>query len=417
MICRQKPSARHFALSAVGAIALSAAGSNLLASGSAQVAHSTPRSYRIDAAALPPPNATRSVDNGQSVVPRPPGARLYVAPGFGVALWASGLDNPREIVTAPNGDVLVAESRANRIRILRPGKSGRIAQRSVLVGGLRQPFGMAFYPPANPKWLYVANTDSIVRYPYRPGDLKLAGRPRHILSLPGGGYNQHWTRTIVFSPDGRKLYVAVGSRSNVGIEAPPRATIFVCDPDGSDRHTYASGLRNAVGLAFDPIDGRLWAAVNERDRIGDRIPPDFVTAVRSGGFYGWPYSYIGNHQDPRMPRRPDLERKAIVPDVLLPAHSAALTVLFGRGRFGRDAYVALHGSWNRRDPSGYEIVRVPLDAHGRALGSFQDFVWGWHTSTGKVWGRPVGLTFLNDGSMIVSDDGGNCLWRVTGGRG
>ncbi len=377
-----------------------------------------PATYHLSAAKLPPPYATPSVRNEPNIVARPSGARLYTPPGFQIEEWANDLERPRLIEVAPNGDVFVAESYVNRVTVLRPDQSGRPRTRSYFATDLRQPFGIAFYPPGpNPRYVYIANPDSVVRFPYRNGDLKARGPARLLVRLPGGGYNQHWTRTLVFRPDGKKMYVSVGSESNVGIEAPPRACVMEYNPDGTGRRLFASGLRNAVGLGFSPITGALWAAVNERDGLGDNVPPDYVTSVKAGGFYGWPYYYIGAHHDPRMPQRPDLRRKTIVPDVLLEAHCAALSVTFYTGAqfpaaYKNDIFVAMHGSWNRRSRDGYKVVRVRMQPDGRAQGGYEDFAWGWRTARGQVWGRPVYTAIARDGSLLISDDGSNKIWHV-----
>lgn len=379
----------------------------------------TPASHFIQASSLPAPYATRSVDNFPHLVARPAGAALHVPPGFSIAEWATGLENPRFITVAPNGDVFVAESAPGIILVLRPAANGAMPSlRREFLTGLRQPFGIAFYPVGlDPKYIYVADTDAVLRYPYHNGDLKAGGPGKLLIHLPGGGYNQHWTRTIVFSPNGKKLFVSVGSRENVGIEPPPRACVMVYTSDGTQGHVFASGLRNAVGLGFSPVTGALWAGVNERDDLGDNVPPDYVTSVRAGGFYGWPYYYIGGHHDPRMPLRPDLASKTIVPDVLLAPHCAALSISFGqKSSFPRayksSIYVATHGSWNRSTRSGYEVMRVPMNANGTAQGGYKDFAWGWCMPDGTVWGRPVCTAFARDGSLLITDDGGNKIWRV-----
>ena len=353
-------------------------------------------------------------------MPRPAGAALHVPPGFTIAEWASGLDNPRFLTVAPNGDVFVAESAAGTILLLRPSAGdAEPAVRSEFLTGLSQPFGIAFYPRGpHPKYVYIADTDAVLRFPYKNGDLKASGPGKLLIPLTGGGYHQHWTRTIVFSPDSKKLYVAVGSRENVGIEDPPRACVMQYAPDGTGRRVFASGLRNAVGLGFSPVTGALWAAVNERDDLGDNVPPDYATSVRAGGFYGWPYYYIGKHHDPRMPERPDLAAKTIVPDVLLEPHCAALSISFGQAsdfpeQYKTGIYVAMHGSWNRSTRAGYKVARLPMNRNGAAQGGYKDFVWGWCMPDGTVWGRPVCTAFARDGSLLITDDGGNKIWRVS----
>jgi glucose/arabinose dehydrogenase len=381
------------------------------------VASASPKTYHFTSDTLPAPFASPSVNNGQHIVDHPDGAPLYAPLGFHVAPWITHLDNPRFLTVAPNGDVFVSESRANRVSVIRQNPQG-VAAAAPFATDMRQPFGIAFYPNGpNPQYIYIANTDSVVRYPYHNGDSSVDGPGEKIADLPGGGYNQHWTRTIVFSPDDKHLYIGCGSRENLGVEDPPRACIMECNPDGSGMQVFASGLRNAVGLSFNPKSGELWAAVNERDGMGDKLPPDYATSVQRGGFYGWPYVYIGNHPDPRLPTPANMQ-PPIVPDVLLEAHCAALSVEFYEGtQFPRsyrgDAFVAMHGSWNRADPSGYKVVRVPMDSHGHTKGGYQDFVWGWKTSDGQVWGRPVAIAFTRDGSMLLTDDGSNTIWKIT----
>lgn len=369
----------------------------------------------IDPKRLPAPFATRSADNGPRITPRA-GAPLFAAKGFVVNEWQSGLSRPRKITVAPNGDVFVAESYNGRIKVLRDASGGG---RPGLVGlfatGLKQPYGIAFYPPGpSPKFIYIAETDKLVRYPYRNGDLKLRGVGQKLADLPGGGYNQHWTRNVLFSPDGKRMFITVGSATNAEPEPYPRASILVAAPDGRGLRTYASGLRNPVGLAFQPGTGRLWTAVNERDRLGDGLVPDYATHVQEGGFYGWPYFYIGGYHDPRVkiPANARL-RPGIVPDTLLEAHSAALGIAFPtqKGPFA-GAYVSMHGSWNRSGRSGYKIVRLLFDGTGRPTGRYQDFVWGFATARGRVWGRPVDVAFDRAGKLLFTDDASGTIWKV-----
>lgn len=384
--------------------------------------------HRITISDLPPDYATPSSDNSPKVVTPPKGAKLRVPEGFEVALFASGFANPRYLLTAPNGDIFVTESSANRIRVLRDADGdGRPEINEKFATGLKQPFGLAFYPPGpNPKFLYVANTNSIVRFPYRNGDLRAGGNPEHIADLSAGGRltgGGHWTRDIVFSRDASKLYASVGSKTNVDDETEEpeereRARIFQFNPDGSDRRLYAWGIRNAVGIDVHPQTGELWASVNERDGLGDDLVPDYITRVRQGGFYGWPWYYLGNHQDPRHQGvRPDLASKVITPDILVQAHSAPLKMIFYDAEqfpdaYRGDAFVAFHGSWNRAKRTGYKVVRVPLD-HGSPQGIYEDFLTGFVTPEGNVWGRPVGLTVAKDGSLLVSEDGNNMIWRIS----
>ncbi|MDB4982819.1 MAG: L-sorbosone dehydrogenase [Myxococcales bacterium] len=378
---------------------------------------------------LPRPSATPSVDHQPRIVPRPTNAWPQVPAGFRVTLYADGLDNPRALRTAPNGDVFVTESRAGRLRVLRGvGPDGRAKGGATFVQHLTRPFGVAFYPPGpSPEWLYVANTGSIVRFRYVNGDLRARRTPpERIATLPGGGLLRgggHWTRDLAFSADGKKLYVSVGSRSNVddtdgNADERERADILEMSPEGKDRRIYASGLRNAVGIAISPRTGALWASVNERDELGDELVPDYVTHVVDGGFYGWPWFYLGAHEDPRRAgEHPELAHRALVPDVLLPSHSASLALAFYGGEqfpvaYRGDIFAAQHGSWNRATPAGYEVVRVRLDEQGNARGGYEDFMTGFVTPDGAAWGRPVGVAVAADGALLVSDDAGNCVWRV-----
>jgi glucose/arabinose dehydrogenase len=373
---------------------------------------------------LPKPNATKSASRFSRVVPRPENAWPKVPPGFEVDLLAEGLNNPRNIVTAPNGDLFIAESGPNRIKILRLATDGKVVQTNIFAEKLRQPFGIAFYPlGAQPKYVYVANTDSVVRYPYQNGDLQARGAEEMIVpDIPSGGRlagGGHWTRDVVFSKDGKKMFVSVGSKSNVSDDQNEknRATVLEYNPDGSGFRTFASGIRNPVGLAIEPKTGMLWASVNERDEMGDNLPPDYITSVKDGGFYGWPWYYIGNHQDPRHEgKRPDLADKVIVPDVLVQSHMASLCMTFYTGKqfpaeYQGCAFAAEHGSWNRERRVGYKVICVPMQ-NGKATGEYIDFMTGFVTPEGEVWGRPVGVTVDNQGSLIVTDDGAGKVWRV-----
>lgn len=371
---------------------------------------------RLTAGDLPPPGATDSVDNGPTVVARPSGVLPRVPSGFDVALFATGLTNPRMVRVAPNGDVFVVESQANRVRVLRDGAM------HVFAGGLDQPFGIAF----RPGWVYVANTGSVVRFAYADGDLEAKAPPETVVAdLSGGGRLRgggHWTRDVVFSKDGRKMFVSVGSLSNVSDDASEarRARIFEYSPDGKDERVFATGIRNPVGLAVHPETGDLWTSVNERDELGDHLVPDYVTRVKDGGFYGWPWFYIGDHQDPRHEgAHPELAGKVLVPDVLVQSHSAALGMTFYTGasfpeEWRSGAFVAFHGSWNRARRTGYKVVFVPV-RNGVPLGEYVDFMTGFVLPDATVFGRPVAVAVAKDGALLVSDDGGNCLWRVSHG--
>jgi glucose/arabinose dehydrogenase len=401
---------------------------------------------RITPEDLPAPYATKSVSTVSRIVPRPDGVLPHAPPGFQVQLYATGLDQPRIIQVAPNGDVFVMETRAGQIRVLRGVDSaGRAAQSSIFATGFIEAYGMAFYPGgADPRWLYVANTNSVVRFPYRSGDLVASGAadtviaslpsdvPRdiqafaeYVRSVRAGKLppdHGHWTRDIAFSLDGRRLFVAVGSASNVDDpdEHPSeqrRADILEYTPDGKFVKVFASGLRNPSGIAVDPESGVLWTSVNERDGLGDDLVPDYITHVEEGGFYGWPYFYLGGHPDPRHEgKHPELKDSVIVPDVLLQSHTASLQIAFYQGtqfpeRYRGDIFASQHGSWNRSVRSGYEVVRVPLH-DGEASGVYEDFLTGFLTPDGDVWGRPVGVGVAADGSLLVSDDGSGSVWRV-----
>lgn len=379
---------------------------------------------KLTVADLPPPYATTSVDNEATIVARPPGALPRVPPGFVVDLLATGLHNPRMIRTAPNGDVFVVESGAGRVTIVRGADREAGPERvEVFATGLRQPFGVGFYPPAQPRWVYVANTDSVVRVPYADGDLKARGPAETIIDdISGGGRLRgggHWTRDLVFSSDGSKMYVSVGSRSNVSDNAAEarRARIFEYTPDGKNERVYATGIRNPVGLAIHPVSHELWTSVNERDELGDHLVPDYITRVRDGGFYGWPWFYIGPHQDPRhRGKHPELRDQVIVPDVLLQSHSASLGMMFYTGtqfpaEYRLQAFAAEHGSWNRARRTGYKVIWAVVH-DGVPTGEYVDFMTGLVTPEGRVWGRPVAVTQSQQGALIVSDDAGECLWRI-----
>jgi glucose/arabinose dehydrogenase len=325
----------------------------------------------------------------------------------------------------PEGDVLAVESRGNRIVRLRDADKDGVAEiREVFAdesNGLNLPFGMAF----TDTHFYVGNTNGVRRYPYSRGQGRLTGKGSEVTSLPGLGYNQHWTRNVRVAPDGKRLFVTVGSESNVSVEESPRASVLVMQLDGSGRQVYASGLRNPVGLDFHPRTGEPYVTVNERDGLGDDLVPDYLTRIQQGAFYGWPYAYLApKNVDPRRTKdgrseKPELAAKTITPDVLFPAHSAALGLVFYRGtafpeRYRGGAFVAFRGSWNRSEGTGYKIAFVPFDAQGRPAGSFEDFLTGFLLDpTGpKVWGRPVGLLELPDGSLLLTDDGNGRIYRI-----
>lgn len=378
---------------------------------------------KITAADLPKPFATPSANNRAMIVPRPADAWPQALPGFKVELFASGLDTPREIRTAPNGDLFVMESNKGEILIFRGmTPDGKPKEHSVFATGLRQSFGMAFYPPGNnPQYVYAANTDSVVRFPYKSGDLKAGGPAETIITgLPRGG---HWTRDLAFSPDGKRLFVSVGSGSNIDDPATHpgekgRAAIREYTPDGKFVKLYATGIRNPVGIAINPTTGELWCSTNERDGLGDNLVPDYITHVQEGRFYGWPYYYMGSNPDPRLPAHPELKGKVIVPDVLLQPHNASLELTFYEGsqfpaEYKGDIFAAEHGSWNKARRAGYEVIRVPLKDGHAVSGAYEDFLTGFVTPSGEVWGRPVGVATAADGSLMVTDDGSNSIWRVS----
>jgi glucose/arabinose dehydrogenase len=357
------------------------------------------------------------VDNQPVVVPPPPDFQPQVPPGFKVSVFARGFAEPRWLAVAPNGDVFVADSAAGAVVVLRdPQKLGRAESREIFADHLLLPFGIAFHD----NYAYIADTNEVLRFRYDPKTSKRIGDGEHVLDLPGMGYHQHWTRSLAFSPDGNRLFVSVGSKTNVSIEDDSRrAAILVSDPDGRNMRVYASGLRNAVGIAFRSESGTLWATVNERDDIGDDRPPDYFTHVADGGFYGWPFAYVGGHIDDRVSPRPDLVRRIVTPDVLLDAHVAPLQFSFYEKQqfpsvYWHGAFVAEHGSWNRRVRAGYQVVFVPFRSDSSAdkpVPFFSGFV---PNPTGKeVYGRPVGVAIAADGSLLISDDGAKIIWRVS----
>jgi glucose/arabinose dehydrogenase len=370
---------------------------------------------------LPEPYATSSATNGPKIVPRPQTAWPKAPPGFKVELYATGLTNPRVMRIAPNGDIFLAETSAGDIKVFRGiTADGKPEQEKVFATGLNIPFGIAFYPLGpNPQWVYVANMDSVVRFPYHVGDMTNSAPPQQLLDLPSGGH--HRSRDVVFSPDGKKMFVSVGSDQNVD-DAPTeknRADILELNPDGSGLRVYASGIRNPVGIAINPTTGELWCSVNERDGLGNDLVPDYITHVQDGGFYGWPWWYMGGNQDPRFAgKHPELKDKVITPDVILQPHNASLEMAFYDGKqfpaeYAGDIFASEHGSWNRSPRAGYEVIRVPLHQTGHASGEYEDFLTGFVVDDENVWGRPVGVAVAPDGSLLVSDDGSGSLWRVS----
>jgi len=404
--------------------------------------------HHIKVSDLPAPYATRSSGNGPKGVPRPAGANLSVPQGFTVTEFLPGLSNPRVLRTAPNGDIFLAETGAGRVRVLRiTDGADTPSQNQIFAEGLNGPFGIAFYPPGNdPQWVYVANNNAVVRFPYHNGDLQATGPAQVIVPKLTDSHGGHSTRDVAFSLDGKRMFISVGSGSNtaesMSKKSPGeiqewesehgkgaawdaetnRADILVTDPDGQDPlHTFATGIRNGVGIAVNPDTGDLWTSVNERDGLGDDLVPDYVTRVKEGGFYGWPWYYMGVFEDPRHAgERPDLAGDAIVPDVLLQSHSASLEMCFYTATGGvaafpaeyrGDAFAAEHGSWNRSTRTGYKVIRVRLN-HGVPTGEYDDFLTGFVVDDRTVWGRPVGVAVAHDGALLVSDDGGGRVWRV-----
>jgi glucose/arabinose dehydrogenase len=374
---------------------------------------------------LPAPYASESSTNRAQLTPRPADVWPKAPAGFKVDLYATGLNNPRTIRTAPNGDSFLAESEAGDIKVFRGITSDSKPQQvEVFASGLKRPYGIAFYPPGkDPQWVYIGDTDAVLRFPYRNGDLKARGPAEHIVDLPAGG--GHWTRSVQFSNDGKRMFVSVGSGSNADDpDTHPgeknRADILSFNPDGSDLKVYAYGIRNSGGgLAVDPKTGDVWCSTNERDALGDNLVPDYITHVQEGGFYGWPWWYMGGHQDPRlMGTHPELKDKVITPDVVLQPHNASLGITFYEAQqfpkqYEGDIFAAEHGSWNKSVRVGYEVIRIPRHQTGKASGEYEDFLTGFVLPDGRVWGRPVSVAVAQDGSLLVSDDGSNSIWRVS----
>ena len=444
---------------------------------------------KITVGDLPEPNPSEAVDNGPTLVPRPDGAMPVAPAGFRVTLYAGGDSTPmqrsennkqthpaaqgtfvmpRIVRFAPNGDLFLADSQAGTVFVLRGvGPDGKAQTISKFATGLDHPFGIAFYPAANPRYVYVGNATTVVRFPYKPGDTVAAGAPETIVpdlpgyaQLRGGG---HWTRDVIFTADGQHMLVSVGSGSNADDADTHsrefhRADVLEYTPEGKFVEVYAYGLRNCVGEAINPTTGSLWCSTNERDNLGNNLVPDYVTSVKEGGFYGWPWYYMGGHRDPRLPlpcangtgpnpqlaapldetaakscQRVDLSSKVITPDVLVQPHMASLQMTFYPTTFTHAATKALaaadtsghpfppayagwafaaeHGSWNRARRGGYEVIAIPMQG-GHAMGSYEDFLTGFVTADGQVWGRPVGVAVGKDGSLYVTDDGSRSVWRV-----
>jgi glucose/arabinose dehydrogenase len=391
---------------------------------------------------LPKPGATPSAASVSHVIPRPSATIPQVPAGFKVELFAEGLREPRQMRVAPNGDIFVAETEAGRVRVLKDADGdSKPSANEIYATGLNKPFGIAFFPSGNdPQWIYVANTDSVVRYPYKNGDIKAAQKPEIVVAALPHGYG-HSTRDIVFTPDNKRMLISVGSASNdaEGMASAPgatqtwssahplgavwgsetdRADVLSFDPDGKNQGIFATGIRNCVGLAVHPATGDVYCSTNERDGLGDNLVPDYVTRVREGAFYGWPWFYIGGNEDPHhRGDRPDLKDKVTVPDVLIEAHSASLGLTFYNAKafppeyFG-DGFAAEHGSWNRSKRTGYKVVRIRLK-DGVPTGEYEDFVTGFVVNDSDVWGRPVGVAVAHDGALLVSEDGDGTIWRIT----
>ena len=400
---------------------------------------------------LPP--VAKSVNSAAQVVPMPAGARPHVPDGFSAELVTSELRHARAIRVAPNGDLFVANSMSGSVHVLRiPAGSAKPTMNTVFASGLQQPFGIAFYPLGpDPQWVYVAKSDGVVRFPYKNGDLRATGKRERIVE--GIPWVHHWTRDIVVAPDGNRLYFSVGSGSNVALDMFPapqltehpeprivssvaewaklkplgaawdteelRANVLSFDPNGKNMKIVATGLRNCAGITLQPATAQLWCVVNERDDLGDNTPFDYATHVVEGAYYGWPWYYIGAHEDPRQAgARPDLKDKVTVPDVFMQAHSAPLQIVFYQGNtfpaeYKGSAFVAMHGSWNRSKLTGYKVVRLLFDATGKPTGQYEDFMTGFVISDTQVWGTPVGVAVANDGSLFVTEDGNGTVWRIS----
>lgn len=397
----------------------------------------------ITAADLPPPFKSRSAGNSPRVVERTSDRKPVAPPGFRVDLFATALDNPRVLRVAPNGDVFVAETATGRIGVLRAKDGASRAEHvATFAEGLDEPFGIGFYPPGpDPRFVYVAETNRVVRFPYRAGDLRATGGPEVVVPQIAGSTGGHSTRDLAFSIDGSRLYVSVGSGSNVaeglasrnpasvaawdvahGLGAAwdaedGRADVLSFTPAGTDRHILATGLRNCVGLAVHPGTGDVWCSTNERDGLGDNLVPDYLTRVRAGAYYGWPWYYVGNHEEPRLKgQRPDLNGRMTDPDVLLQPHSASLGMTFYTGAafpaaYRGDAFAAEHGSWNRGKRTGYKVIRARLQ-NGVPTGEYEDFLTGFVIDDQSVWGRPVGIAVAHDGALLVAEDGNDTVWRI-----
>jgi glucose/arabinose dehydrogenase len=390
----------------------------------------------------PPPADSESAQNPPDKVEMPEGVRPKLSPGFKAEMVASGIENPRVVRIAPNGDLFVADSKANQVRVYRLVEgSARPAKEAIFATGLHKPYGIAFYPPGpDPQWIYVANDDNIVRFPYRSGDLTASDKPEQIVDhIPG---LHHWTRDLVFSADGKTMFLSVGSGSNIALDMSKepmggldkwrneqplgaawdteekRAAVLAFDPEGGNERVFATGLRNCSGMTIELASGQLWCVVNERDELGDNVPFEYAATVKEGAFFGWPWYYPGGNEDPRRKgERPDLAGEVTTPDVLMQAHSAPLNIAFYEGdnfptEYKGDAFVTMHGSWNRGVRTGYKVVRLIFE-DGKPTGEYEDFMTGFVVSDKQVWGRPVGVAVAHDGALIITEDGSGTIWRVT----
>lgn len=410
------------------------------------------RTHRIDVAKLPAPFATESAREFPRIVPQPEGAKPRLPPGFKIEVFTRDVAGPRVMRIAPNGDIFVAETGKGQVKVLRPTADGTgVASSAIFVSGLTRPFGIQFYPAGpQPQWVYISEMNRVMRYPYKAGETKPSGEPETVVAQLASTTGGHYSRDLVFSPDGKKMYVAVGSLSNVAEDMPKksaaeikaweaehgvgaawgpeenRADVLVFDV-GSNKpgKPFATGIRNCVGLAVQPGTGDIWCTVNERDALGDNLVPDYSTRVRAGGYYGWPWYYMGDHEDPRHAgERPDLKGKTITPDVPYEAHSAAVGFAFYTATSGKsafpseyvgDAFAVFHGSWNRADRTGHKVVRVTMK-NGVPTGEYTDFLTGFITADGKPWARPASVTVAGDGALLLSDDDGNVIYRISYSR-
>jgi glucose/arabinose dehydrogenase len=411
----------------------------------------------IRAADLPEPYATGAAASRAELKPLPEGSSPALPPGFKAEMLADKLNTPRVVRVAPDGTVFVAESGSRddtefleggairgkgSIRALRLRTGGGVDS-APFATDLARPYGIAFWPPGpDPRYVYIGETNRVVRYPYKPGSLAAAGPMEVVVPRIPTSQRGHWTRDLAFSPDGKTLYIAVGSSSNIadGMPAEPpgglpaleknrplgaawgpeqnRADVLAADPDGKNLRVFATGLRNCAGMTVQPATGALWCVVNERDGLGDNLPPDYATHVQAGAFYGWPWYYIGGHEEPALKgKRPDLAARVTVPDVLLQPHSAPLNIIFYEGTqfpaaYKGDAFVAMHGSWNRDRRTGYKLVRLAMK-DGKATGEYENFLTGFVAQDGHVLGRPVGIAVAQDGALLFTEDGNNSLWRIS----